>query len=79
MENKNREYASSMIKQFMHCGSCMEELPEDTSPQDYVWLEVGINYDDMIQVNCIRHDIVLGAFNLLDNPIPDNHCCDCDG
>ena len=46
---ESKEYASSMIKQFMHCASCMQELPEDSSPQEYVWIEVGINYDDMIQ------------------------------
>ena len=45
-----------------------------------MWIEVGMNYDDMLQVNCVRHDKVLGAFNLADgHNIPDNHCCDCDG
>lgn len=74
------EHASSMIKQFMHCVDCVQDLPEDTSPQEYVWIEVGMNYDDMLQVNCVRHDKVLGAFNLADgHDIPDNHCCDCDG
>ena len=47
---ESKEYASSMIKQFMHCASCMQELPEDSTPQDYVWIEVGINYDDMINI-----------------------------
>ena len=57
---------SDMIKSFMHCQFCMTDLPDDLSPQEFIHVEVGINYDNLLQINCIRHDIVLATFDVGD-------------
>ena len=72
----DKEYATSMIQMFLHCQFCVQELPEDTSPQDWVHIEAGINYDNKLQINCVRHDIVLGAWEI-DVEYDTDHCCSC--
>tara|TARA_B100001996_G_scaffold377408_1_gene360000 strand:+ start:944 stop:1192 length:249 start_codon:yes stop_codon:yes gene_type:complete len=74
--------AKDTIKMYMHCNDCMLELPDDLSPQENIHIEVGINYDNLLQINCIRHDKILGTFDigeLSDVGIDDEHCCSCDG
>lgn len=68
---------SDMIKSFMHCQFCMTDLPDDLSPQEFIHVEVGINYDNLLQINCIRHDIVLATFDVGD-VVDDDHCCNCE-
>jgi hypothetical protein len=41
---------------YFHCGRCMDELPDDTSPQEYSRLELGWTKLGL-QVWCIRHDL----------------------
>tara|TARA_B100001996_G_scaffold335479_1_gene286218 strand:+ start:856 stop:1116 length:261 start_codon:yes stop_codon:yes gene_type:complete len=67
--------SSVMIKMFMHCYLCVQECPDDKSPQEYVHMEAGINYDNKLQINCVRHDLVLGDW-IIEEKYED-HCCSC--
>tara|TARA_B100000029_G_scaffold492004_1_gene552799 strand:+ start:6212 stop:6484 length:273 start_codon:yes stop_codon:yes gene_type:complete len=69
--------SSVAIKMFMHCQMCMEELPEDKSPQEYVHMEAGINFDNKLQINCVRHDLILGTWDI-EEKYDDEHCCSCE-
>jgi len=43
------------IVSFLHCELCMKELPEDTSPREYGYYEVG--WTELgIQIWCKRHE-----------------------
>jgi hypothetical protein len=44
------------IQTFLHCKKCMKELPPDTSPQEFIHVEVGWTAEG-IQVWCLRHDL----------------------
>ena len=39
---------------FMHCGMCIEDKPDDISPQDWARIEVGWT-EKGLQVWCKRH------------------------
>lgn len=52
---KERITADNQILMYYHCGQCMEEIPEGTSPQEWSSLEVGAT-EFGIQVWCKRHD-----------------------
>ena len=43
------------IVQYLHCALCVDELPDDESPQSYTSYEVGYTKQG-IQVWCKRHD-----------------------
>ena len=43
------------IKLFFHCSLCLIELPDDTSPGDWVQIEAGWT-EQGFQVWCKRHD-----------------------
>jgi len=66
-------YTTSMISSFAHCSFCLNELPKHLTPQEYSWIECGINYDKKFQVNCIRHDKVLLVFEM--KSIPFDQTC----
>ena len=38
-------YTTSMISSFAHCSLCLNELPKHLTPQEYSWIECGINFD----------------------------------
>lgn len=40
---------------FLHCGLCLTECPNGTSPREYARLEVGYTKLGM-QIWCVRHD-----------------------
>jgi|TARA_B100001939_G_scaffold91527_1_gene78459 hypothetical protein len=61
-------YTTSMINSFAHCSLCLNELPKHLTPQEYSWIECGINYDKKFQINCIRHDKVLLIFEIKNIP-----------
>ena len=43
-----------MIRNYMHCGKCLEEIPDGISPQEWSNLEVG--WTELgLQVWCKRH------------------------
>jgi hypothetical protein len=44
------------IEMFFHCKKCLEELPPDTSPRDWVRVEVGWSKRGL-QVWCVRHEM----------------------
>ena len=54
---------NSDIKLFMHCKKCCEEKPDNVSPQEYSWIEVG-KTETGIQVWCIRHNMEVTNFNI---------------
>lgn len=43
------------IKMYLHCALCLEELPPDTSPQEWTSLEVGWT-EPGLQIWCKRHN-----------------------
>ena len=43
------------ISAYIHCGKCLDELPDGLSPQEYRELDVGWT-DKGLQIWCIRHD-----------------------
>ena len=43
------------IKMFMHCGLCLEEMPDGVSPREWGKLELGYTVLG-IQVWCKRHE-----------------------
>ena len=42
------------ITTYMHCRQCLHEIPENTSPQEYSSLDVGLTKQGL-QVWCRRH------------------------
>ncbi len=46
----------SEIKMFFHCARCLEEIPEDIAPKDWVRIEAGWTTQGF-QIWCARHDI----------------------
>lgn len=51
------------IIQYFHCKQCLDELPEDMTPQAYSHNEVGFT-EVGFQVRCIRHDMNIAHFDL---------------
>ena len=43
------------IASYMHCGKCIDELPEFVSPREYSRTQIGIRSDGRFQVWCNRH------------------------
>lgn len=43
------------IKMYLHCKLCLEELPSDQSPREYLRVEVGWTTKGL-QVWCNRHE-----------------------
>lgn len=43
------------IEQFWHCRKCIDELPEGTSPREFIHVEVGFTRAGL-QVWCVRHE-----------------------
>ena len=44
------------IEMFFHCKKCLEELPPDTSPREWVHIEAGWT-EKGFQVWCVRHEM----------------------
>ncbi len=55
---------SNHIVQYIHCKKCLEELPENTSPQMYAHLEMGWTRAGF-EVRCVRHDVSVMHIDLL--------------
>jgi len=75
------EIKSIEIIGFMQCKKCVKELPEGLSPREYINIEIGVNLDNQMLLNCVRHEKYVGAFTLKDNltmEVIDNGC-DCCG
>ena len=45
----------SGIELYMHCCQCLQEKPENQSPQEWVQIEAGIMPDGKFRVWCKRH------------------------
>ncbi len=44
------------IEEFFHCKECLAELPEDETPKNYQWVQVGWTKQGL-EVWCARHDL----------------------
>lgn len=57
IEMKDKELALNdlAIELYLHCGLCMEELPDGESPRSYSSIELGWTKQGL-QVWCKRHD-----------------------
>jgi hypothetical protein len=50
---------------YMYCAQCLDELPENVSPQEYARVQAGITTEGGLQVWCNRHNCnVLMCSNL---------------
>lgn len=68
----NREIPNTnCIGIYIRCGKCLEELPPNTSPQEYARLAVGQTIYG-IQVWCTRHDCNICHVDFLENKLPAN-------
>jgi len=43
------------IDSYIHCGKCLDELPDGETPQDYKNYDIGFT-DTGLQVWCVRHN-----------------------
>jgi hypothetical protein len=46
----------NQIQMFFHCKKCLDELPEDKSPREWVRMEAGWS-NEGLQVWCVRHEM----------------------
>jgi hypothetical protein len=58
---------------FLHCKTCLEELPEGTSPGDYAQLEV-VLLPNRLLIGCRRHNMPVSSFELVPGQTPTDHC-----
>lgn len=56
---------------YLHCSSCLEDLPDDMAPQQWQDLEVGWTQEGL-QVWCRRHDVNVIHINFEGNVHPAN-------
>lgn len=49
---------------FLHCRQCIDELPEDISPQEYVNNEIEVREDLTVIIRCIRHQSEVCHFKI---------------
>tara|TARA_R100000808_G_C2153605_1_gene163984 strand:- start:99 stop:332 length:234 start_codon:yes stop_codon:yes gene_type:complete len=73
------EVLSEHIVSYLHCKLCVEELPKETSPRDYINIEIAINLDNQMLLGCVRHGEHVGAFTLKEDYTPEliGQGCDC--
>jgi hypothetical protein len=50
------------IETFMHCATCIDELPEGQSPAKYARLNIGGTPDGWLVIGCVRHGCEVAAF-----------------
>lgn len=67
-----REISNELsIHQYLHCGRCLEELPDGISPRDWAQNEVGMTKQG-IQVWCRRHECNVVHIDFEGNRFPAN-------
>ena len=49
---------------FYFCRQCVEEMPKPGSPRHYARLQVGLTREGELEVWCLRHDRLVGMFNI---------------
>lgn len=52
------------IEMFFHCKKCLEELPPDTSPREWVRIEAGWSKRGL-QIWCVRHEMNITHVDLM--------------
>lgn len=63
------------VHMFLHCGMCMDELPDDKTPADYAEYHAGLTEDGDIEIWCKRHQAIIIRYALKDPP--EQFCCMC--
>ena len=59
------------IVQYLHCGKCINEKPDNISPRDYAELEVGWTVEGL-QIWCKRHEVNVVHIDFEGNKHPAN-------
>ena len=62
------------IHSFIHCRTCLQEIPHGESPESYARLSIGATVD-AIQVWCVRHDHHVATFKLAEPITPVCDAC----
>jgi len=66
---------------YLNCKDCVQDLPIGISPREYINVEVGITENNVLKINCVRHDKEVGQFPLRDDVIEELNIsegsCDC--
>ena len=61
---EEQQVSENAIASFMHCKLCLNQIPDDTSPREWVQIEVGMTGQGNFQVWCIRHEIEVAYFDI---------------
>ena len=59
------DYPYQRGKRFLHCKTCMAEKPPNVSPAEYGRYNIGFT-EYGIEIWCMRHEHIVGFFNLYD-------------
>jgi len=63
------------IHMYINCKKCLDELPENESPESYKRLDVG-HTDKGIAIICIRHNCLVTHFEYVGKKnMPKCSCC----
>tara|TARA_R100001082_G_scaffold108443_1_gene83676 strand:+ start:980 stop:1231 length:252 start_codon:yes stop_codon:yes gene_type:complete len=76
----SEEITSDIVISYLHCKTCIDELPNGKSPRDYVRNEVAINDDNQMLIGCTRHNKTVAVFTLRDDirmKLIGKGTCDC--
>ena len=49
---------------YIHCRNCVSDKPEDLSPREFIHIEAGITKENVLVVNCVRCEKIVGTFTL---------------
>lgn len=58
-------YPYQRSTRFLHCKTCLEEKPPNVSPAEYGRYNIGFT-EYGIEIWCVRHEHIVGFFNLYD-------------
>ena len=62
---------------YLHCATCLKELPKGESPASYARLEVGITDQGNVLIWCLRHDMEVATLTPeLIRDVAENPRCD---
>ncbi len=62
------------IQLYLHCGKCLDELPPDTSPEEYSRTQAGWT-EEGIQIWCNRHQCNVMHMDFEGRQHPANTTC----
>tara|TARA_B100001939_G_scaffold316780_1_gene302944 strand:- start:4990 stop:5226 length:237 start_codon:yes stop_codon:yes gene_type:complete len=66
---------------YLHCRDCAPDKPEDLAPRQYIHIEIGITQDNILVVNCVRCEKIVGTLPLRNDLVNDlnlsGESCEC--